>query len=106
MVGGTDTVPNAGRVEIWNASSCEWIAVCDDEWDFNDGQVVCRELGYPGTALTKRGSYYGDGGLTKSVGRFQCYGSKKNELLYHRPINPNISLIQIYKTLKSLFQNV
>ena len=35
-----------GEVQIRLGDS--WGAVCDTAWDMDDGEVVCRQLGYPG----------------------------------------------------------
>ncbi len=39
------TGDNAGRVEIYSGG--KWGAVGDEEWDMNDANVVCKELGFP-----------------------------------------------------------
>ena len=41
LVGGSDYY---GTIEICLGG--EWGTVCDDNWDYNDAIVVCRQLGY------------------------------------------------------------
>ena len=42
LVGGAQ--PNEGQVQIYYRG--EWGAVCSKHWDFQDGRVACRQLGF------------------------------------------------------------
>ena len=54
----------------------EWGTVCDDDWDLNDAQVVCSELGTGGAVDVKHSAYYGQGSGPIWLGGVQCDGTE------------------------------
>ena len=75
--------PHNGRVEIYTNSTgglfnARWSTVCDDEWDFYDARVVCRQLGYPDAMTALRSSHYGEGTLPILQSNVSCVGHEPN----------------------------
>ncbi|XP_036439478.1 scavenger receptor cysteine-rich type 1 protein M130-like [Colossoma macropomum] len=73
----------SGRLEVKSHQS--WTTVCETGFDWQDAEVVCRELDC-GTPLTLQGALFGEGKLPFGTKEFQCKGTE-NRLLTCRTSN-------------------
>ena len=73
LVGGSGRC--SGRVEVLYQGA--WGAVCDDLWDLNEAEVVCRQLGC-GRAVSALGqAHFGPGSGDILLDNLQCAGVER-----------------------------
>ncbi|XP_055385210.1 lysyl oxidase homolog 2B [Condylostylus longicornis] len=79
LIGGQNE--NEGNVEILHMG--RWGAICDDEWDRNEAQVVCKQLGFNGYSKLTHSSAFGPAKRRFWMDNVMCDGSE-NELIQCR----------------------
>ena len=63
-----------GRVEVYHNGV--WGTVCNDDWDFSDAQVVCRQLGFSQAIANRSQANYGWGSGQIWLDDVNCVGTE------------------------------
>ncbi|XP_056891870.1 neurotrypsin isoform X1 [Takifugu flavidus] len=72
LVGGRSHTE--GTVEVFHAG--QWGSICDDQWDDNDAEVLCRQLGLSGVARAWGKAHFGKGSNRVWLDEVRCTGNE------------------------------
>lgn len=70
-----NSIGYAGNVEILHDG--KWGSVCDDEWDYLEANVVCRQLGFDGAIKPTANGHFGQARSEIFSIHFNRYFSKE-----------------------------
>lgn len=68
------TIASQGRVEVMHKG--DWGTLCDTDWDLEDANIVCRQLGYDGAKAAPGKASFGEGTGKIWMNNVQCVGNE------------------------------
>ena len=77
LVNGSNS--SEGRVEV-NYNQEGWGTICDDLWDINDADVVCKMLGFKSASRAPKRAFFGAGSGYVWMDDLLCYGNESTLL--------------------------